>query len=103
MGTLIYLLHIKNKSPAETRISAIQTLVLSIINYCSNIWDTTNKGQILELQNFAEGLARGNVNKYNQITPQIKKLSWVKEQNKCSYGIFILIHKIIRGFYPKRP
>lgn len=32
MGTLIYLSHIKNRIPVETRISVIQTLVLSIIN-----------------------------------------------------------------------
>jgi len=104
MGTLIYLSHIKNRIPAETRISVIQTLVLSIINYCSNIWGTANKGQIQKiqkLQNFAARVALGNVKKYDHITPHINKLSWLKVHHKCSYDTCILIHKMIHGFYPK--
>lgn len=35
--TLTYLNHIKNKIPTDTRITVVQTLSLSIINYCCNI------------------------------------------------------------------
>jgi len=103
MGTLIYLNHIKNKIPTETRIAVIQTLALSIINYCLNIWGSTNKTQIQrtqKLQNFAARVALGNVNKYDHITPHINKLKWLKVHQKYTYNTCILIHKIIQGNYP---
>ena len=103
MGTLIYLNHIKNKIPTETRIIVIQTLALSIINYCLNIWGSTNKTQIQrtqKLQNFAARVALGNINKYDHITPHINTLKWLKVQQKYNYDTCILIHKIIHGIYP---
>ncbi|XP_069985192.1 uncharacterized protein [Penaeus vannamei] len=103
MGTLIYLNHIKNKIPTETRIIVIQTLALSIINYCLNISGSTNKTQIQrtqKLQNFAARVALGNINKYDHITPHINTLKWLNVQQKYNYDTCILIHKIIQGIYP---
>ncbi|XP_069982198.1 uncharacterized protein [Penaeus vannamei] len=103
MGTLIYLIYIKNKIPTGTRIAVIQTLALSRINNCLNNWGYTNKAQIQQaqkLQNFAARVALGNVNKYDQITPLLRKLKWLKVQQKYSYDTCILIHKIIQGIHP---
>jgi len=103
IGTLIYLTHIKNKIPTETRIIVVQSLALSIINYCSNIWGSTNKTQIQKaqkLQNFAARVAIGNVNKHDHITPHLKKMKWLKVQQKCQFDTCILIHKFIKGDYP---
>ena len=81
MGTLVYLNHIKNQITTETRIMVVQTLVLSIINYCSNIWGSTNKTQmqkVQKLQNFAARVALGNISKLDQISQYIQKLKWLK-------------------------
>lgn len=85
VGTLIYLNHIRNQITTETRIMVVQTLALSIINYCSNIWGSANKTQmqkVQKLQNFAARVALGNISKLDNITPHIKKLKWLKVNSK---------------------
>jgi len=104
VGTLIYLNHIRNQITTETRIMVVQTLALSIINYCSNIWGSANKTQmqkVQKLQNFAARVALGNISKLDHITPHIKKLKWLKVNSKCSYDTCVFIYKIIHGNYPK--
>jgi len=104
MGTLVYLNHIKNQITTETRIMVVQTLVLSIINYCSNIWGSTNKTQmqkVQKLQNFAARVALGNISKLDHISPHIQKLNWLKVQPKCSYDTCVFIYKLIHGNYPQ--
>lgn len=66
----------------------MQTLVLSMISYCLNIWGTTNNGhiQIIQrLQNFAAILALGNVNKYDHIFPRLNTLSTIQMQQWYLY------------------
>ena len=81
IGTLMYLNRIKDKMPLDIRKMIIQSLALSYINYCSNIWGNTNKTQILrvqKLQNFAAKIAIGNGKKYDRATPYINSLKWLK-------------------------
>ena len=104
MGTLIFLNHIKKQITAETRITVVQTLALSIINYCSNIWGSTNKTQLQKLQklqNFAARVALGNVSKYEHITPHIQNLKWLKINSKLYYDVCVLIHKLRHNHYPQ--
>jgi len=54
-GILLYLNRIGDCFKRSTRIMVVQSLVLSIVNYCSRVWGATNKTQIervQKLQNF---------------------------------------------------
>lgn len=49
-GILLYLNRIEDCFEISTRIMVVQSLVLSIVNYCSRVWGATNKTQIERVQ-----------------------------------------------------
>nr|BDT62741.1 MAG: hypothetical protein [Metapenaeus ensis nimavirus] len=103
MGTLIYLNRVGNCFDNETRVVVVEALVLSLMNYCLNIWGTTNKTQInrvQKLQNFAAKVAFGGLRKYDHVSPAIKHLQWLTIDNKCTYDMCILVYKILNGICP---
>ncbi len=65
----------------RTRTIVVQSLVLSIVNYCIRIWGTTKAtllNNVQKLQNFAAKVAVGGVRKYNHISSFIKELKCLK-------------------------
>ena len=103
IGILIYLNRIKENIPVNIRVQIVQTLALSIMNYCLRIWGTTNKSQIQKvqkLQNFAVRIALGNVKKHEHITPHINKLRWLKISNKCIFDVCIYVFKFLNHQLP---
>ena len=104
MGSLIYLNRIKNEVTSEVRVIMVQSLALSYLNYCPNIWGTTNKTQlhrIQKLQNFAAKVAAGNGKKYDRATPYIDKFNWLKIERKCLLDTCILTYKILNKLLPE--
>ena len=102
-GTLLYINRMSDRFDKETRTQIVQTLVLSMINYCLKIWGTTNRTQlqkVQKLQNFAARVAVGGVRKYDHITPTIRELQWLKIEQKCDYDICIMVFKILRNKLP---
>ena len=64
----------------ENRFVIIQSLVLSILNYCNVIWGTTNTTilkDVQKLQNFAAKVVDGKARKYDHATPILKELKWL--------------------------
>ncbi len=62
IGTLMHIYRISLNFEKRTRTIAVQSLVLSIINYCIRIWGTTNAtllSNVQKLQNFAVKVAVG--------------------------------------------
>ena len=103
MGILFFLNRIKNNIPLTTRILVIQSLSLSIINYCMKIWGTANLTQLKQvqkLQNFAARIALGNIKKYDHITPHINKLKWLKINNKYIFDVCVYIYKVLSNQLP---
>ena len=43
MGTLIYLNRLKDSFEPETHLIVVQSLALSLINYCFTVWETISK------------------------------------------------------------
>ena len=104
IGTLMYLNRIKDKMPLDIRKMIIQSLALSYINYCSNIWGNTNKTQILrvqKLQNFAAKIAIGNGKKYDRATPYINSLKWLKIENKLMFDACTFAYKALNKCIPE--
>ena len=103
MGTLMYLNRIKDHFDKGTRKIVIQSLVLSILNYCNTIWGTTNAtllAKAQKLQNFAAKIVDGKARKYDHVTPIIKDLGWLPIKDKIRYDTGITIFKYINKIYP---
>ena len=65
-------------------LTAINSLVFSKLNYCSNVWaNITEKirRKLQAVQNFACRIVSG-VRKYDHITPHLKSLSWLAVEDK---------------------
>ena len=104
MGSLIYLNRVKNMISADVRVVLVQALALSYLNYCPNIWGTTNKTQlhrVQKLQNFAAKVAIGKGKKYDRATPFIEQLNWLKIDKKCMLNTCILTYKILNKLLPE--
>lgn len=102
-GTLLYINRIKNSFDTPTRVMLIQSLVLSLINYCSKIWGMSNKQQIervQKLQNFAAKVADGNARKYDHVTPILNKLNWLRVNEKIRFDICLTVYKALHSQYP---
>ncbi len=52
MGTLLYINRIKDYFDKTTRKFIVQSLALSILNYCNTIWGTTNNTLLNKAKNF---------------------------------------------------
>ncbi len=71
MGTLMYINRIKNCFDKSTRILAVQSLVLSVLNHCITIWANTNTTLLTtaqKLQNFAIKVTDGKAQKFDHVT-----------------------------------
>ena len=76
-GTLLYINRMSERFDRESRTQIVQTLVLSMMNYCLKIWGTRTGAQtqkVQKLQNFAARVAVGGIRIYDHITPNINDL-----------------------------
>ncbi len=76
----MYINRIKHCFVKPTRILAVQSLVLRVLNYCVTIWGTTNNTLLTKtqkLQNFAIKVADGRAQKCDHVTPIFKELEWL--------------------------
>ena len=103
-GTLLYINRISDKLEFECRVMVVQSLVLSILNYCLRVWGSTNKVQMdraQKIQNFAAKVASGGARKYDHVTPILEKLKWLRLDKKYIYEICILVFRICNNSFPE--
>lgn len=103
MGALMFINRISQNFDKSTRILVVQTLVLSLINYCIVIWGTTNETllhNVQKLQNFAAKVAVGCSRKYAHVTPFIKELKWLKIKEKHTLDKCTTVYKAVNNCYP---
>ncbi|KAK7075307.1 hypothetical protein SK128_002071, partial [Halocaridina rubra] len=68
-----------------TRVTVVESVALSHINYCTTVWRAITKTQINRTQkliNFATQVALGGIRKYDHITPVLNNLGWLQAENK---------------------
>lgn len=102
-GILMFLNRIKDGFDKETRIVIVQSLVLSIINYCLKVWGITTQQQIervQKLENFASKIAFGGARKYDHVTPILSELKWLNINSKITFDICIFTYKICNKLLP---
>ncbi len=76
-GTLMYINRVKHYFDEPTRVLIIQSLVMSILNYCNTLWGATNNAllfKLQKLQNFVIRVGDGTARKYDHVTPLFKRL-----------------------------
>ena len=103
-GTLLYLNRVCERFEFDCRVMVVQSLVMSILNYCLRVWGSTNKTQmerVKKLQNFAAKVAVGGAKKYDHVTPIFKKLKWLPVETKYFYDICVLVFKIRHNLLPE--
>ncbi len=98
-GTIMcsYVNRLRDNFNKNTRIYVIQSLVLSIVNYGTNIWGSTNATQLQRmqrLQNFAAKIALGGAAKHEHVTPYLKELGWLKINQKYYFELEVTIYRI---------
>ncbi len=96
MGTLMYINRNKDHFDKETRITILQTLVLSIIKYGITIWGTTNStllNKVQKLQNFAIKVADGKAKKFDHVTPLFNELKWLKIKDLVTFTSVVTLFK----------
>ncbi len=84
-STIMYINRIKENFSKKTRITVVQSFLLSIINYGIKIWGTANKThmqQIQKLQSFAAKVTLGGGAKSDHVTPFLRELGWLKINKK---------------------
>ena len=104
MGTLIYISRISSQMDKSSRIIAVQSLALTIINYCIMIWGTTNKSlktKVQKLQNFAARVAVGGIRKYDHVSPAFEELKWLRVNQKHKFSVICHIYKTLNNNYPE--
>ena len=103
MGILIYISRIKDNFEKCTRITVVESLVLSLINYCCKIWGSANKTmlqKVQKLQNFAAKVADGTARKYDHVTPILNDLKWMKIENVYVFNICLFVYKVLNDKLP---
>ena len=104
MGTLIYVNRVSGLLNKTARRICIESLVLSIINYCIKIWGTTSekqKAKTQKLQNFAARVAVGGLRKYDHVSPAFDELKWLRIGNKHKFDIIIHVYNTLYKIYPE--
>ena len=71
-STLLFINRMSDNFNFDCRVMIVQSLVLSILNYCLRVWGSTNKTQmarVSKIQNFAAKVAVGGALKYDHVSP----------------------------------
>ena len=103
-GALIYWNRPWERFELENRIMVVQSLVLSVLNYCLSVWGSTNKAQISRvkrLQNFSARVVVGGVKKYDHVTPLFDRLGWLRMDAKFVFDVCILVFKMKNKILPE--
>ncbi len=86
-----------------TRKTVVQSLVLSLMNYCISIWGCTNKTlihSVQKMQNFAAKIVTGGARKYYHVSPILKELEWLTVIDKYYLEKCATLYRSVKGLYP---
>ena len=103
-GILMFINRVSKNFDKTTRKTVVQSLALSIINYCISIWGSSNKTMlqmVQKLQNFAAKVAVGGARKYDHVTPIMKELNWLSVEDKYFLEKCSVVYRVINGLYPE--
>ena len=95
MSALGQINRVKHAFDRRTLLMVMNTLVLSKLFYCSNVWVNCSKlnfAKLQSVQNFACRVVSG-IRKYDHGTPDLKRLKWLPVSSQLYYRNAILAFK----------
>ena len=102
-GILMFINRVSENFDKTTRKTVVQSLVLSVINYCISIWGSTTKTllhTVQKLQNFAAKVAVGGARKCDHVTPIMKELKWLNVEDKYFLEKCSIVYRAVNELYP---
>ncbi len=103
MRILLFLNRVKDKFEINARKIIIQSLALSVINYCLPVYGTANSTllrRLQKLQNFAAKVCAGGGRRFDLATPFITQHEWVKIEKKVIFEVAVNIFKTKSKLFP---
>ncbi len=87
MGHLLFLNRVKDKFESDTRKTVVESIALSVMNYCLPVYGTTNatllRG-VQQQQNVPAKICAGGAGRSDHATPFIDQLQWLNIDIKKS-------------------
>ena len=86
-----------------TKSTAYTTLVRSILEYATEVWDPHHKFLIRKIEMVQRRAARWVLSDYrlqSSVTAMIDELGWVTLEQRCRRNRLIQLYKIINGYTP---
>lgn len=100
----MFINEIKQHFDKATRNTVVEALALSQINYCSILQGSANKNQsqrVQKLQNFSTKIVDEKAKKSDYVTHILKKLKWIKVEERYKLEIFFFVYEILNGEFYK--
>ncbi len=83
-------------------VRVVESLALSIINYCLLVYGTTNTTLMKRrqtLQNFAAKICAGGARQRDHPTPFITHMNWLKIDRRVVFDVVVALYKIQHNMY----
>ncbi len=103
MGILLLVNRIRDNFDDVTRKIVIQSLALSSVNYCIQVYGTTNNThvrRVQKLQNFAAEICAEGTRRSDHATPFITQLEWLKIDKKVIFDVAVTVFKVKNKIFP---
>ncbi len=103
MGHLLFLNRVKDKFESDTRKTVVESIALSVMNYCLPVYGTTNATllrRVQQLQNFAAKICAGGARRSDHATPFTDQLQWLKIDKKVCFDLAIHVFKVKMKLFP---
>ncbi len=99
MGILLFLNRVKNKFDQTTRKTVVESLALSIINYCLPVYCTTNNTLMKQVQKLNFFPPEYVLEERCSATPYITQMNWLKIKQKVVFDVAVAVCKIQNNKY----
>lgn len=102
-GILIGLMHARHLVPVSVLPRVVDALVLSHVRYCSAVYGSANRTQLMRLNRIFKFAARviSGRRKFDHISDVIKHLGWLSAENTIIRNDICLLHTIIINSKPE--
>ncbi len=106
MGHLLFVNRVKDKFESDTRKTVVESIALSVMNYCLPVHGSTNTTllrRVQQLQNLAAKICVGGPRRFDHATSFTDQLQWLKIDKNFFFFFFVTIHvfKVKMKMFPE--
>ena len=88
---------LRQSLPPSVRLSAIHSLTLSRINFCTSLLFGVKKSALHNLQRIINSSMRAamGMRKFDSISSELKKNGWLSTEHLVTYRLLCLVHRVL--------